>query len=108
MEPLERLRRRASEKRAEQPPVISALDAFGVPGRAAAAAAGVSETTYSFWKTGVAPIPEKHKSTLVNLARQAQRILQESGTAHFGANRLKLARGEGLLRAAEMEANRDG
>lgn len=101
MDPLERLRRQVSVKRADKPAVIAALDELGVTGRAAAAAAGVSETAYSFWKTGVAPIPEKHHSALLDLARQAQHILQESGSAHLGANRLKLARAEGLLRALE-------
>lgn len=105
MNHLESLRRKAVRQRAETPAIISSLSELGVTGRAACSACGVSDTVFSLWKSGVNPIPEKHRPVLLDLARQAQRILQES--AHVGANRLKLARAEGLLRIAEAEANHD-
>ncbi|MBZ0096991.1 MAG: hypothetical protein K8H75_16680 [Sulfuricella sp.] len=106
MDHLEALRRKAAAPRAEKnSALISALQELGVSSKAASGAVGVSPTLYSFWKNGLAPVPPKYKPALLDLAREARRVLLDN--AHVGANRIKIARAAGFLAEAEVEVSHD-
>lgn len=83
----------------DKPPVIAALDELGATGRAICRAIDVHEPTYSAWKRGYVAIPEDKHAQLVQLLREAHSAV--SAASHIGANKIKLARVAGILRALE-------
>jgi transcriptional regulator with XRE-family HTH domain len=105
-DPLARLRRQARFNRGNKPAIISALSELGVTGRTAAKVAGVSNTTYSFWKNGVIPIPQKHLPALVNLFNDATKIILESksdDSFRIVANQIRVRRAKDLLDAESKD-----
>ena len=107
MKLLDRLRRHANENRTIKPAIIAALDELGVTGRIASKYIGISETTYSLWKSGITKIPEKHLPTLHGLAHEVTSVLLEVAEKDISyrkhTNKIKVARAQKLLDSESEE-----